>query len=84
LHSNAPIKDESQSYLSKIVAGGPKSWVPYHEFESPILSQLGRSLLYQRPQVLTVAQVLDVIEATRSGSSAKKRHAAQDLSTMSS
>jgi hypothetical protein len=28
---------------------------------------------------LTVAQVLDVIEATRSGSSAKKRHAAQDL-----
>jgi hypothetical protein len=31
---------------------------------------------------LTVAQVLDVIDATRSGSSAKKRHAAQDLSTM--
>ena len=40
--------------------------------------------LYQRPQGMTVAQVLDVIEATRSGSSAKKRHAVQDLSTMSS
>jgi len=40
--------------------------------------------LYQRHQGLTVAQVLDVIEATRSGSSAKKRHAAQDFSTMSS
>src|ERR1035437_10261393 len=39
---------------------------------------------YQRPQGLTVAQVLDVIEATRSGSSAKKFHAAQDLSTISS
>jgi hypothetical protein len=26
---------------------------------------------------MTVAQVLDVIEATRSGSSAKKRHAVQ-------
>src|ERR1035437_9611535 len=38
-------------------------------------------VLYQRPQGLTVAQVLDVIEATRSGSSAKKFHAAQDLST---
>ena len=38
----------------------------------------------QRPQGMTVAQVLDVIEATRSGSSAKKRHAVQDLSTMSS
>jgi hypothetical protein len=33
---------------------------------------------------MTVAQVLDVIEAMRSGSSAKKRQAAQDLSTMSS
>jgi hypothetical protein len=33
---------------------------------------------------MTVAQVLDVIEATPSWSSAKKRHAAQDLSTMSS
>jgi len=41
-------------------------------------------VLYQRPQGLTVAQVLDVIEATRSGSSAKKFHAAQDLSTISS
>ena len=44
----------------------------------------GAFALYQRPQGLTVAQVLDVIEATRSGSSAKKRQAAQDLSTMSS
>jgi len=38
--------------------------------------------LYQRPQGLTVAQALDVIEATRSESSAKKFHAVQDLSTM--
>jgi len=41
-------------------------------------------VLYQRPQGLTFAQVRDVIDATRSGSSAKKFHAAQDLSTMSS
>ena len=41
-------------------------------------------VLYQRPQGLTFAQVLVVIEATRSGSSAKKFHAAQDLSTISS
>jgi hypothetical protein len=33
---------------------------------------------------LTVAQALDVIETTCSGSPAKKRHEAQDLSTMSS
>ncbi len=39
---------------------------------------------YQRPQGLTVAQVRDVIEAKRSGSSAKKRHAALNLSTISS
>jgi hypothetical protein len=33
---------------------------------------------------MTVAQVLDVMEATRSGSLAKKRQAAHDFSTMSS
>src|SRR5712664_4492464 len=46
----------------------------HHRFTGATRHSLrnGFNGLYQRPQGMTVAQVLDVIEATRSGSSAKK------------
>src|SRR5258708_11360170 len=38
-YSNAPIEDESQSFLSKWSPEGPKSRLPYRGFESHSLRQ---------------------------------------------